>query len=51
METRGKVWKEKDELRSYLTHINRDWWILKGQLIFGGVLLFAVIFFLLWVGE
>lgn len=33
MEARENIWKGNEELKSYLSHINWDWWFLKGQLI------------------
>ncbi|UJH92152.1 hypothetical protein LZ575_06115 [Antarcticibacterium sp. 1MA-6-2] len=47
MEARENIWKEKDHTKNYLSHINRDWWILKGQLILGGILLAGIAFYLL----
>lgn len=48
MEARENFWKEKDHTKSYLSQINRDWWILKGQLIFGGIFLAVFVVYLMW---
>lgn len=49
METRENYLREKENLKNYLSHINRDWWFLKGQLILCVILLAAIIVYYLWV--
>lgn len=51
MKTREKFWEEKEEFRNYLSHINRDWRFLKGQLFLGGAFLIGMICFWLWIGK
>lgn len=48
MQARENIWKQKDHTKSYLSQINRDWWILKGQLIFVGIFLAVVFIYMLW---
>lgn len=47
MKSRENLLKEKDEFKAYLSQINRDWWVLKGQLIFAAIVL-AGIFLFAW---
>lgn len=47
MKTTGAPIKN-DSLEGYLSQINWDWLFLKGQLIFSGILLLGLIFFIIW---
>lgn len=48
MKAKANFRGQKEDLRSYISHINWDWLFLKGQLIFGSILLFALVCFLVW---
>lgn len=48
MEAREKRFGRKEIFEAYLSQINWDWLFLKGQLIFGVIMILGVLAFLLW---
>lgn len=49
MEARDNLGKEREDLKDYLSQINWDGMFFKGQMIIGGILLGAFLFYFLWV--
>ena len=49
MKTRENLFEEKEDFESYIAGINWDWWIFRGLSILGGILLVALILYLLWI--
>lgn len=48
MKIRANLRGEKDNLRTYMSHINWDWLFLKGQLILVSILLIVFFLYMLW---
>lgn len=48
MVVREKKFGRKELYEAYVSQINWDWLFLKGQLIFGGILIIGVLAFLYW---
>ncbi len=51
MEAKGKKFSKKEFYKIYGAQINWDWLFLKGQLIFGSILLLGMICFILWFTQ
>lgn len=51
MKTRENLFEEKEDFESYISRINRDWWIFRSLRILGGIVVIAMIIYLLWIPE
>lgn len=49
METRQTPGKDKEDLKNYLSEINHDGIFFKGQMILGGILVFAFLLYFMWM--
>lgn len=48
MKTGDRKFKSREIIQTYIEQINWDWLFLKGQLIFGGIIIMGLTVFLFW---
>jgi len=48
MEARENLWKDREDLKNYSSQINWDRMFFKAQMITGGILLGAILIYLMW---
>lgn len=49
MKARGNIGNEREDLKDYLSQINWDGMFFKVQMVLGGILLIALVFYLMWI--
>lgn len=50
MKARQTPVKQRDDLKNYLSEINFDGMFFKGQMILGGILIFAFLLYFIYLG-